>query len=84
MITAAPDTTLTDGREVCVIRARELQPGDVMVRHENIDLQVTSVRSFEEHGFIVASYACTAGTGSRTLVAHSFVSILPRVEGEAH
>ncbi|HXJ48681.1 MAG TPA: hypothetical protein VNF91_05890 [Candidatus Acidoferrum sp.] len=81
MITAAPDTVLEDGRAVCIIRAFELQPGDTVVAHGRVDLHVTGLRRYPRHGLVVADYACTAGSGARTLVAHSFISILPRVEG---
>lgn len=81
MITAAPDTTLQDGRAVCVIRAYQLEPGDVIVKHECIDLRVLDVRH-PTSDWVVADYACTAGSGTRSLVAHSFIAIQPRTENE--
>lgn len=86
MITAAPDTTLQDGREVCVIRAHQLEPGDTWVQNGRIDLTVTSVSEHPlKEGHVIVYYRIGQSeiTGGRGEVAYSFASILPRTE-EVH
>lgn len=84
MITAAPDTTLQDGRAVCVIRAHQILPGDVVVGFEAIDLPVVAVRRYEDQGFVTACYSSVVGYDERTYALQTFVSITPRTEQEAH
>jgi hypothetical protein len=84
MITAAPDTTLQDGREVCVIRARELEPGDVIQALGAMDLIVESVSMHAlKAGFVVVHYRVGSEiTGERAKTAEAFVCIKPRTESE--
>lgn len=86
ILTAAPDTVLADGRQVCIIRAHQLQPGDVWVEADRIDLSVTSVSDNPiKAGFVVIHYRVGSSriTGERGKTALAFVAIIPRTE-EAH
>lgn len=86
-IISATDTVLQDGRAVCVIRAHQLQAGDVWVEHERVDLHISDVSDHPmKAGFIVAYYRIGHSdiTGERTKALMEFISILPRVENGAH
>lgn len=87
MITAAPDTTLQDGRAVCVIRASQLEPGDTITADAAIDIHVQRVGGHPMHPewvWVDYSLGCGGITGSRGMVSASFVCIAPRTDGEAH
>lgn len=87
ILTAAPDTVLADGREVCIVRARELQPGDVIQATGAIDLRVTSVGRHPDEfydAWLWIDYSIGRVTGSRAMVSDSFVAILPRTAEAAH
>lgn len=86
MITAAADTTLQDGRDVCVVYARELRVGDVILADGAIDL---AVDGFSDHplrfGFVIVDYSIGSSvTGSRAMVADSPLFIKPREDGGTH
>ena len=87
MITAAPDTTLADGRDCCVIRASQLEPGDIIIAADAIDIHVQRVGGHPMHPeWVWVDYSIGDGgiTGSRGMVAASFVCIAPRSDGEPH
>lgn len=82
-VTAATDTTLPDGRAVCVIRAYQLQPGDIWVEANRIDMRITHVsRHPLKQGWVIAGYQLGNSEieGERSKALTEFVSILPRVE----